>query len=93
MSDSQLRQTISQLSHAASGTQYQAYAAPTPQRTAGKRSALRKFSPYYSSPRSEQPTRKTLPTGQHLRLLRRARPRGVAVMRKVAILRLRLQLP
>src|SRR5258708_19433086 len=37
MSDSQLRQTISQLSHAASGSQYQAYAAPTPQRTAGKR--------------------------------------------------------
>ncbi|KAH9172063.1 SNF5-domain-containing protein [Lactarius sanguifluus] len=34
MSDSQLRQTISQLSHAASGAQYQAYAAPTPQRTA-----------------------------------------------------------
>lgn len=34
MSDSQLRQTISQLSHAASGSQYQAYAAPTPQRTA-----------------------------------------------------------
>ena len=37
MSDSQLRQTISQLSHAASGSQYQSYAAPTPQRTAGKR--------------------------------------------------------
>jgi hypothetical protein len=37
MSDSQLRQTITQLSHAASGSQYQAYAAPTPQRTAGKR--------------------------------------------------------
>ena len=36
MSDSQLRQTINQLSHAASGTQYQPYAAPTPQRTAGK---------------------------------------------------------
>jgi hypothetical protein len=36
MSDSQLRQTITQLSHAASGSQYQAYAAPTPQRTAGK---------------------------------------------------------
>lgn len=35
MSDSQLRQTISQLSHAASGAQYQAYAAPTPQRTTG----------------------------------------------------------
>ncbi|KAF8491176.1 SNF5-domain-containing protein [Russula emetica] len=34
MSDSQLRQTISQLSHAASGSQYQSYAAPTPQRTA-----------------------------------------------------------
>ncbi|KAH9057524.1 SNF5-domain-containing protein [Lactarius vividus] len=34
MSDSQLRQTINQLSHAASGAQYQAYAAPTPQRTA-----------------------------------------------------------
>ncbi|KAI0269983.1 hypothetical protein BC834DRAFT_581035 [Gloeopeniophorella convolvens] len=32
MSDSQLRQTINQLSHAANGTQY--YAAPTPQRTA-----------------------------------------------------------
>jgi N-acetyl-gamma-glutamylphosphate reductase len=40
MSDSQLRQTINQLSHAASGTQYQAYAAPTPQRTAGKRPSL-----------------------------------------------------
>jgi hypothetical protein len=39
MSDSQLRQTINQLSHAASGTQY-AYAAPTPQRTAGKRPPL-----------------------------------------------------
>jgi hypothetical protein len=39
MSDSQLRQTINQLSHAASG-QYQAYAAPTPQRTAGKRLPL-----------------------------------------------------
>lgn len=39
MSDSQLRQTINQLSHAASGTQY-AYAAPTPQRTAGKRPLL-----------------------------------------------------
>jgi len=37
MSDSQLRQTITQLSHAASGAHYQAYAAPTPQRTAGKR--------------------------------------------------------
>jgi hypothetical protein len=37
MTDSQLRQTITQLSHAASGTHYQAYAAPTPQRTAGKR--------------------------------------------------------
>jgi hypothetical protein len=37
MSDSQLRQTISQLSHAASGAQYQAYAAPTPQRTSGQR--------------------------------------------------------
>lgn len=36
MSDSQLRQTISQLSHAASGAQYQAYAAPTPQRTSGR---------------------------------------------------------
>ncbi|KAI0039780.1 SNF5-domain-containing protein [Auriscalpium vulgare] len=34
MSDNQLRQTISQLSHAASGAQYQSYAAPTPQRTA-----------------------------------------------------------
>lgn len=33
MSDSQLRQTITQLSHAASGAQYQPYAAPTPQRT------------------------------------------------------------
>jgi len=44
MSDSQLRQTISQLSHAASGSQYQAYAAPTPQRTAGKRPPLRKSS-------------------------------------------------
>ncbi|KAF8258904.1 hypothetical protein EI94DRAFT_1774063 [Lactarius quietus] len=30
MSDSQLRQTITQLSHAASGAQYQPYAAPTP---------------------------------------------------------------
>jgi len=35
MSDSQLRQTISQLSHAASGAHYQGYAAPTPQRTSG----------------------------------------------------------
>jgi chromatin structure-remodeling complex subunit SFH1 len=35
MSDSQLRQTITQLSHAASGAQYQPYAAPTPQRTTG----------------------------------------------------------
>src|SRR5258708_593116 len=39
MSDSQLRQTISQLSHAASGAQYQAYAAPTPQRTTGEHSS------------------------------------------------------
>ncbi|KAI0301230.1 hypothetical protein B0F90DRAFT_1810215 [Multifurca ochricompacta] len=37
MSDSQLRQTINQLSHAASGAQYQAFAAPTPQRTADPR--------------------------------------------------------
>lgn len=36
MSDSQLRQTINQLSHAASGTHYQSYVAPTPQRTAGE---------------------------------------------------------
>jgi hypothetical protein len=43
MSDSQLRQTINQLSHAASGAQYQAYAAPTPQRTAGKRPAFSLF--------------------------------------------------
>jgi hypothetical protein len=41
MSDSQLRQTINQLSHAASGAQYQAYAAPTPQRTAGERTPTR----------------------------------------------------
>lgn len=52
MSDSQLRQTINQLSHAASGTQYQAYAAPTPQRTAGKPPPLCKFSLYCSSRRA-----------------------------------------
>ena len=44
MSDSQLRQTISQLSHAASGAQYQAYAAPTPQRTTGSPSLSFPFS-------------------------------------------------
>ena len=92
MSDSQLRQTISQLSHAASGSQYQSYAAPTPQRTAGKRPLFPSF-PYYSSPRPEQRTKKTLPTGQHLRLRRPERPRAAAVLRKVVILRLRLQLP
>ncbi|KAI9507622.1 SNF5-domain-containing protein [Russula earlei] len=42
MSDSQLRQTISQLSHAASGAQYQTYAAPTPQRTAASQTAYQK---------------------------------------------------
>ncbi len=43
MSDSQLRQTINQLSHAASGAQYQPYAAPTPQRTTGEPDHLHSF--------------------------------------------------
>ena len=81
MSDSQLRQTINQLSHAASGTQYQAYAAPTPQRTAGKRPpSSQVFSVLLITSRWEQHTKKTSPTGQHPRLLRRERPRGAAAI-------------
>jgi hypothetical protein len=82
MSDSQLRQTINQLSHAASGTQYQPYAAPTPQRTAGKcPPPLRKVSPpLFITALGTQPTKKTLPTGQHPRLLHRAPPRGAAAI-------------
>ena len=91
MTDSQLRQTINQLSHAASGTQYQAYAAPTPQRTAGKcpLPTLSPISSFRSSRRRKQLTRKILPIGLHLRLLHPARPHGAAALREAAILRLR----
>jgi hypothetical protein len=84
MSDSQLRQTISQLSHAASGAQYQAYAAPTPQRTAGKlTSYLRvslssRFARDFPPLHSQQLTRKISLTGLHLRPHHHERPRGAA---------------
>jgi hypothetical protein len=78
MSDSQLRQTISQLSHAASGTQYQAYAAPTPQRTAGKR-PLFKFRKFFRAVIHHRP-RNSLPK-KHCQLVNifdSAAPYGLA---------------
>ena len=91
MSDSQLRQTINQLSHAASGAQYQAYAAPTPQRTAGEHDRTSANSSltsrlYYLPLHYQQLTRKISPTGPHLRPLHHARPRGAVAQQRAAIL-------
>ena len=93
MTDSQLRQTINQFSHAASGTQFQAYATPTPQRTAGKvlPPSSSPISSYCSSRRCKYLTRKISPIGLHLRLFHPARPRGAAALREAAISRLRLR--
>ncbi|KAI0064125.1 SNF5-domain-containing protein [Artomyces pyxidatus] len=60
MTDSQLRQTISQLSHAASGAQYQGFAAPTPQRTATYQKNLQNWSTT-STPPSRAGSRRSRP--------------------------------